>query len=141
MTGDGAGYDDGVGFHADIKRMHAAGWGIEVLSWQQSCRRSLRDWATANGCFIQLDDYYDSVTFLEGSRRPISVNFTNRPTAGIRLSASKQADENFKQLTAKGIASLKQELETIRLRNAEKEKKQKRYKKKMERRRRKMTGA
>lgn len=30
MTGDGAGYDDGIGFHADIKRMHASGWGIEV---------------------------------------------------------------------------------------------------------------
>ena len=27
MTGDGAGYDDGVGFHADMERMYAAGWG------------------------------------------------------------------------------------------------------------------
>jgi hypothetical protein len=26
MTGDGAGYDDGVGFHADMERMHSAGW-------------------------------------------------------------------------------------------------------------------
>ena len=64
MTGDGAGYDDGVGFHADMARMHEAGWGIEVVSWLKSCRRTLRDWATANGVFIPLDDYYESVTFL-----------------------------------------------------------------------------
>ena len=32
MTGDGAGYDDGAGFHADMERMHFAGWGIEVVS-------------------------------------------------------------------------------------------------------------
>jgi hypothetical protein len=38
LTGDGAGYDDGVGFHADTERMHAAGWAIEVLSWEHSCR-------------------------------------------------------------------------------------------------------
>ena len=49
MTGDGAGYDDGVGFHADMERMHAAGWGVEVLSWQNHCRRALREWATSYG--------------------------------------------------------------------------------------------
>ena len=54
MTGDGAGYDDGVGFHADMERMHAAGWGVEVVSWQRSCRRTLREWATAKGKFIPL---------------------------------------------------------------------------------------
>ena len=54
MTGDGAGYDDGVGFHADMERLHAAGWGIEVVSWLSSCRRTLREWATEKGVFIPL---------------------------------------------------------------------------------------
>lgn len=31
LTGDGAGYDTGVGFHADMRRLHEAGWGVEVL--------------------------------------------------------------------------------------------------------------
>lgn len=29
LTGDGAGYDDGAGFHADMERMYTAGWAIE----------------------------------------------------------------------------------------------------------------
>ena len=33
LTGDGAGYEDGAGFHADLERMARRGWGIEVLSW------------------------------------------------------------------------------------------------------------
>ena len=90
MTGDGAGYDDGVGFHADLERMHAAGWGIEVLSWLKSCRRTLREWATTNGKFIPLDDYYESVTFLEGGRHSIgylapgTVNSSSQPSASSR---------------------------------------------------------
>jgi len=67
LTGDGAGYDDGVGFHADIERMYAAGWGIEVLSWERSCRRTLRDWASTKGAFVKLDNYYNSITFLVNS--------------------------------------------------------------------------
>ena len=67
LTGDGAGYDDGVGFHADIERMYAAGWGIEVLSWGRSCRRTLRDWASTKGAFVKLDNYYNSITFLVNS--------------------------------------------------------------------------
>ena len=65
LTGDGSGFADGVGFHADLERMYRRGWRIEVLSWRHSCNRRMREWAEANGVFIALDDFYDSVTFLE----------------------------------------------------------------------------
>lgn len=65
LTGDGSGFYDGVGFHADLERMHRRGWRIEVLSWTDSCNRRMKEWAEQNGKFIALDDYYDSITFLE----------------------------------------------------------------------------
>ena len=74
LTGDGAGFTDGAGFHADLERMHNRGWRIEVLSWQHSCNRRMREWAEQNGKFVALDDFYDSVTFLEvpAPGRPIA---------------------------------------------------------------------
>lgn len=74
LTGDGAGFVDGAGFHADLERMHRKGWRIEVLSWAHSCNRRMREWATENGKFINLDDFYDSVTFLEPAQpgRPLA---------------------------------------------------------------------
>ena len=74
LTGDGAGFDDGVGFHADLERMHRRGWRIEVLSWRHSCNRRMREWAEENGKFIALDDFYESITFLESPApgRPIA---------------------------------------------------------------------
>ncbi len=65
LTGDGSGFADGVGFHSDLERMRRRGWRIEVLSWRHSCNRRMREWAEENGTFIALDDFYDSVTFLE----------------------------------------------------------------------------
>ncbi len=65
LTGDGAGFLDGAGFHADLERMHRRGWRVEVISWRHSCSNRMRKWAERNGKFIALDDFYDSVTFLE----------------------------------------------------------------------------
>ena len=65
LTGDGSGFADGVGFHADLERMHGKGWRIEVLSWRHSCNRRMREWTENVGRFIALDDYYESITFLE----------------------------------------------------------------------------
>lgn len=78
LTGDGAGFESGVGFHADLERMHRRGWRIEVLAWRHSCNRRMREWAEANGKFVALDDFYESVTFLE---RPAP----GEPLAAIRL--------------------------------------------------------
>ena len=65
LTGDGSGFADGVGFHADLERMRNRGWRIEVLSWRHNCNRRMREWAEEQGTFIALDDFYESVTFLE----------------------------------------------------------------------------
>lgn len=65
LTGDGSGFSDGAGFHADLARMHRKGWGIEVLSWRHSCNRRMREWAEQKEKFVALDDFYHSVTFLE----------------------------------------------------------------------------
>ncbi len=67
LTGDGRGFADGVGFHADLERMHGRGWRIEVLSWRRSCSRRMRAWAETNGEFVALDDAYEHITFLESA--------------------------------------------------------------------------
>ena len=81
LTGDGAGFHDGVGFHADLERMRRRGWRVEVLSWRHSCNRGMREWAEANGSFVTLDDFYESITFLE-------VPAPGQPAAAPRYAAS-----------------------------------------------------
>ena len=68
LTGDGAGYAEGQGFHSTLERMHRRNWRIEVLSWAHSCNQGMRRWAEANGVFISLDDHYEAITFREPSR-------------------------------------------------------------------------
>ncbi len=68
LTGDGAGYVEGRGFHSTLERMHRLGWKVEVLSWAHSCNRRMREWAEEHGVFVPLDDYYAAVTFREPSR-------------------------------------------------------------------------
>ena len=90
LTGDGAGYVEGYGFHATLERMHKRGWRIEVLSWARSCNRGMREWAQTNGIFVALDDHYEAITFREPSRpgyelalprEPAELNLSRRPTA------------------------------------------------------------
>ena len=85
LTGDGSGFVDGVGFHADIERMHGGGWDIEVLSWRHSCNRRMREWAEKNGKFIALDNFYNSITFLEGA-------WPGQPVADPRYAEPLQLD-------------------------------------------------
>lgn len=80
LTGDGAGYMEGKGFHADLERMHKRGWGIEVLSWENACNPRLKTWAKANGVFVSLDGFYNSVTYVKGTR-PVQRNSKHRPVA------------------------------------------------------------
>ena len=68
LTGDGAGYLEGAGFHTTLERMHKKGWRVEILSWQHACNQRMRRWAEENGVFIALDNFYRAVTFLEPSR-------------------------------------------------------------------------
>ncbi|MDE0146277.1 MAG: NYN domain-containing protein [Nitrospira sp.] len=68
LTGDGAGYLEGSGFHSTLERMHNRKWRVEILSWAHSCNQRMRRWAEENGVFIALDDFYESITFMEPSR-------------------------------------------------------------------------
>ena len=68
LTGDGAGYLEGAGFHSTLERMHRRNWRIEILSWAHSCNQRMKQWAEQNGIFVALDDYYESITFMEPSR-------------------------------------------------------------------------
>lgn len=85
LTGDGKGFLDGVGFHADLERMHNRGWSIEVLAWEQSCNNRMKEWANEIGIFVPLEDYYDSITFTEewhtAVRRAVPLDLTRRPVS------------------------------------------------------------
>ena len=93
LTGDGSGYDDGAGFHADLERMYNSGWGIEVLSWRKNCKRTLREWAEKIGTFVALDDYYESISFLKPNRRARKVDLTNRSVSSVRESPAMLAEK------------------------------------------------
>ena len=67
LTGDGSGYDRGLGFHKTLEHIHALafGWKIELLSWNHTCNQRMKSWVEANGTYVSLDDYYESVTYLK----------------------------------------------------------------------------
>ena len=57
LTGDGAGYREGGGFHSTLERMHRRGWRVEILSWAHSTNQRMRRWAEANGIFVSLERF------------------------------------------------------------------------------------
>lgn len=73
LTGDGAGINSGEGFLADSIRLASRGWQFEVYSWDVACHTQLRDFAQKNGKYINLEDYYDNVTFIVGGRKPVEL--------------------------------------------------------------------
>ncbi len=85
LTGDGAGYEGGHGYHADLERMYCKGWGIEVLSWSHCCARALRGWAETVGVFVPLEDFYESITFVEKLRPARTISLTRRKISLPRL--------------------------------------------------------
>lgn len=84
MTGDGAGYSDGIGFHADLERMYKRGWGIEVVSWDCACNKKLREWAANVGIYVRLESYYDAVTFVQNGRFAKKLTMKHRGRARSR---------------------------------------------------------
>jgi NYN domain len=93
LTGDGAGYLGGRGYHADLERMANKGWGVEVLSWDIACNGRLRDWAKQAGVYIPLEDYYKSITFCEGGRTVSPLSLKRRayvpiPSQGVNVTSA-----------------------------------------------------
>ena len=85
LTGDGAGYLEGTGFHSTLERMHKRGWRVEILSWGHSCNQRMRRWAVDNGTFVSLDDFYEAVTYVEPSRPGFELS-QGRDSAPLDLS-------------------------------------------------------
>ena len=85
LSGDGAGFADGCGFHADLERMHKKGWRIEILAWRHSCNKRMRQWAEEKGRFIALDDFYPSLTYLEEpqSGQPVGASRGPQPLPAL----------------------------------------------------------
>ena len=90
LTGDGAGYLEGAGFHSTLERMHRRGWRVEILSWAHSCNQRMRRWAEEYGVFVALDDFYESITFMEPSR-PGSEFALARDAAELDMSRRRTA--------------------------------------------------
>ena len=67
LTGDGAGYSTGVGFHKMLELLHEYHWKVEVLSWNHTCNNHMREWVKQNGVFVALDDFYEAITYLKAS--------------------------------------------------------------------------
>ncbi len=133
MTGDGAGYDDGVGFHADMERMHKAGWGIEVVSWKNNCKRVLREWATAKGVFVPLDDYYDSITFLEGGRFVKPLDLSKRTLSKARISPMRAAEQRARLESEAKIGDLERRFKELQQTQAAKATRKSRHDRRFER--------
>ncbi len=122
MTGDGAGYEDGVGFHADLERMYDSGWGIEVLSWEHSCNNKLKKWAGTNGVFIPLDDHYKSISFIKGLRSSSAVDLTHRKLSTVRKSPYQLVEEKANQKVAKEMGAMQQQLDELIRQDSERKK-------------------
>lgn len=69
LTGDGAGMKDGQGFLADAKRIAEKGWTFEVYSWDSACHGLLKQFAKENGKYVDLENYYENITFIKDGRR------------------------------------------------------------------------
>lgn len=80
LSGDGRGFEEGIGFFSDIKRLNKFGWKVEVLAWKDHCKREMREWADEHALFVNLENFYSSVTFLEkGCRKAKPLNLNDRP--------------------------------------------------------------
>ena len=90
LTGDGAGYLEGAGFHSTLERMHRRGWRVEILSWAHSCNQRMRQWAEENGVFVPLDDFYEAITFMEPSRPGFEFALA-RDSSDVDLSRRRRA--------------------------------------------------
>ena len=87
--------------------MARQGWGIEVIAWKQTCKKSLREWAETRGVFMALEDYYYSVTFLEGQRERSALDLTDRPFSKVSPKAAlkRRRKEKAKKRSQKSAAS------------------------------------
>ena len=68
LTGDGAGYNEGKGFIASLKRAVKHGCKVEVASWDGGVNGRLRKFAEEHGVYTSLEPAYDKITFVNNKR-------------------------------------------------------------------------
>lgn len=122
LTGDGKGYEEGAGFHADLERLYKKGWGVEVLSWDGACKRTLKEWASEVGVYIRLDDHYNEVTFLKGTRIANHPRLTHRNTAKPNPDKAAAISKTAHETETKRADAAEAELQKLRLKEANKKK-------------------
>jgi hypothetical protein len=119
--------------------MHSAGWGVEVISWDGSCRPALRTWARTNGTFIRLDDYYDAITFLKDGRWAKPLDLSKRPMSATKATAKQRQVQSLKEDYEKQLATMVAAMEVEKAAGKAmadaKERNLAKYEKRMERRR------
>ena len=52
-----------------------------MLSWDIACNKKLKTWAQGAGIYVPLENYYPSITFIEGGRWAIPVSLIHRGRA------------------------------------------------------------
>jgi hypothetical protein len=80
-TGDGAGWRRGIGFIPTLTAARRVGFGVEVLSFRDNLNPQLRAIAEDEGVLVELDPYYDGLTFIEGFRWRREMRLHHRPTS------------------------------------------------------------
>jgi hypothetical protein len=119
-----------------MARMHESGWGIEVISWEASCKGTLKTWARSNGVFVPLESHYDAITFIEGGRHAKSADFLARPISTPRLSPAQRAEQEIRQKLEAELGRLKTENDLLKKQNEKRSKGKAKYEKRVQNRNR-----
>jgi hypothetical protein len=57
------------------------GYSIELFSWRRTLNQVLREWVERYGRYIELDDFYPDITFIDGGRQATETHVVNRKIA------------------------------------------------------------
>ena len=93
LTGDGAEWAHGKGFLPTLQAMKQSRWKIELISWESSCNRWLKEWVDENGVFGKLDDYYTNI-IKSSERRP---EWGHQPAAPLELGRCPREQEGDRE--------------------------------------------
>lgn len=83
-TGDGAGWRQRRGFLPAIDSAKRLGWAVEGVAWSATANQAMVRWfEQVGGAFVDLDDYYYSISFIERGRMVQPLSLTHRPFAKV----------------------------------------------------------
>lgn len=80
VTGDGYGFEDkSAKMRADLERLRARKWRLEVLSWRDCSSPRMLAWVRENGLYTPLENFYDNITYTIG-RDAEALDLSKRKT-------------------------------------------------------------